>query len=120
AEQLEDLVVHRLSGRDHLAETEQRLDQRSRGRVDLLREVGQRRAASEPDGLAVAARQPHTADRRCLHRIVFRALLPLRLAAATRGTTATTERTCGTAAATSTTATTGTTAEATVCTGTCG
>ena len=48
----------------------------------LLGEVGQRRAAGQPDGLAVAVRQPHAADDRRLHVLVFGAFCPLRLAAA--------------------------------------
>ena len=71
AEQLERLVADGLRGGDHLAEVEQRLHQRGRVGVDLLGEVGQRRAAGQPDGLAVAVRQPHAADDRRLHRVVF-------------------------------------------------
>ena len=82
AEQLERLVTHRLRGGHHLAEVEQRLHQRRRVGIDLLGEVGQRRAAGQPDGLAVAVRQPHAADDRRLHRVVFLTLLPLRLATA--------------------------------------
>ena len=115
AEQLEGLVTDRLRGGDHLAEVEQRLHQRGRVGVDLLGEVDQRRAAGQPDGLAVAVRQPHATDDRRLHVLVFGAFRPLRLAAATDCAAGTTERTCGTAAlagtATAATATTGTTAE---------
>ncbi len=75
AEQLERLVADRLGGGDHLAEVEQRLHQRGRVGVDLLGEVGQRRAAGQPDGLAVAVRQPHAADDRRLH-VSYSALLP--------------------------------------------
>ncbi len=64
AEQLEGLVAHRLGGGHHLAEVEQRLHQRGRVGVDLLGEVGQRRTAGQPDGLAVAVRQPHATDDR--------------------------------------------------------
>ena len=112
AEQFERLVTHRLGGRDHLAEIEQCLHQRRRVRVDLLGEVGQRRAAGEPDGLAVAVRQPHAADDRRLHVLVLGAFCPLRLASASRRAAGTTERACGTAALTGTAsaAATGTTA----------
>src|SRR5690606_30945967 len=117
AEQLEGLVVDRLGRGDHLAEVEQRLHESSRVRVDLLREVRQRRAASEADDLAVAARQPHAADRRSLRRVVFLALLPLGLAATRRSATGTAERARGTAATTrtarATAAATGTTTETT-------
>src|SRR5690606_1843730 len=99
---------------DHFAEVEQRLDQGGRVGVDLLREIGQRRAAGEADDLTVTAWQPHTADRRCLHRIVFLALLPLRLTTTPGRATGTAE---GTGRATATTgptrtAATGTAAEA--------
>ncbi len=67
AEQLERLVADRLGGGHHLAEVEQRLHQRRRVGVDLLGEVGQRRAAGQPDRLAVAVRQPHATDDRRLH-----------------------------------------------------
>ena len=56
AQQFERLVADRLGGRHHLAEVEQRLHQRGRVGVDLLGEIGQRRAAGQPDGLAVAVR----------------------------------------------------------------
>ncbi len=46
AEQLQRLVVDRLSRRDHLAEVEQRLHECCGVRVDLVREVRQRRAAA--------------------------------------------------------------------------
>ena len=100
AEQLEGLVADGLRRGHHLAEVEQRLHQRGRVGVDLLGEVGQRRAAGQPDGLAVAVRQPHAADDRRLHRVVFLALLPLRLAATLRRAAGTTERACGSAALT--------------------
>src|SRR6478672_4033726 len=92
AQQLEGLVADGLRGGHHLAEVEQRLHQRCRVGVDLLSEVGQRRAAGQPDRLAVAVRQPHTADDRRLHRVVLLALLPLRLAATLRRAAGTTER----------------------------
>ena len=113
AEQLERLVADRLGGGDHLAEVEQRLHQRGRVGVDLLGEVGQRRAAGQPDGLAVAVRQPHAADDRRLHVLVLGAFRPLRLAAALGCAAGTTERACRAAALTGTaTAAAGTTAVA--------
>src|SRR5690606_27527304 len=114
AEQLEHLVGHRLGGRHHLAEVEQHLHQRRRVGVDLLGEVGERRAARQPDRLAVALGQADTAHRGRLHRVELLALLPLRLAALARRAAGTAERTRGTAAtATATTGATtaGTTAE---------
>ena len=98
AEQLECLVADGLRGGHHLAEVEQRLHQRGRVGVDLLGEIGQRRAAGQPDGFAVAVRQPHATDDRRLHRVVFLALLPLRLAATLGRATGTTEGACGSAA----------------------
>ena len=98
AQQLERLVADRLRGRDHLAEVEQRLHQRGRVGVDLLGEVRQGRAARQPDGLAVAVRQPHATDDRRLHVFVFGAFCPLRLAATSRRAAGTTERTGSTAA----------------------
>ena len=115
AEQLEGLVAHRLGGGDHLAEVEQRLHQRGRVGVDLLGEVGQRRAAGEPDGLAVAVRQPHaTDDGACMFSYSARfARFDLRPRAGRAA--GTTEGAGGTAAltgtATAATATAGTTAE---------
>ena len=67
AEQLERLVVDRLGRGDHLAEAEQHLHQRGRVDADLLGEVGQRRAAGQADGLAVALADAHATDRRGLH-----------------------------------------------------
>ena len=98
AEQLEGLVADGLGRGHHLTEVEQRLHQRGRVGVDLLGEVGQRRAAGQPDGLAVAVRQPHATDDRRLHRVVFLALLPLRLATTLGRATRTTECACGAAA----------------------
>src|SRR5208282_2071698 len=97
AEQLERLVVHRLGGGDHLAQVEQHLDQGGRVRVDLVREVGQRRAPAEADHLAVAARNRHAADRRGLHVVELLPPLPLRLAGTARLAAGTPEGTRGTA-----------------------
>ena len=98
AEQLEGLVADRLRRGHHLAEVEQRLHQSGRVGVDLLGEVAQRRATGQPDGLAVAVRQPHATDDRRLHVLVFGAFGPLRLAAALRGAAGTTEGACSSAA----------------------
>ena len=98
AEQFEGLVTDGLRGGHHLAEVEQRLHQRGRVGVDLLGEVHQRRAAGQPDGLAVAVRQPHATDDGRLHVLVFGAFRPLRLAAALGRTAGTTEGACGAAA----------------------
>ena len=83
-EQLEGVLVDGLGGRDHLAEVEQHLDQRTGLGVDPLGEIGERRSARQPDGLSVSAWDPHSADRGCLHVVVFLALLPLALAAPSR------------------------------------
>ena len=118
AEQLEGFVPYRLRGGDHLAEVEQRLDQCGRVGVDLVGEVHQRCAAGQPDGLAVAVRQPHATDDRCLHVLVLGAFRPLRLAATAHCTAGPTEGACratalaGTTTAATATAT-GTAAEAT-------
>ena len=108
AQQLQRLVTDRLGGRDHLAEVEQRLHQGGGVGVDLLGEVAQRRAAGQPDGLAVAVRQPHAADDRRLHRVVFLTLLPLRLAPAPWRATRAPEGARGSAALTGTATTTNT------------
>jgi hypothetical protein len=113
AEQLEGLIADRLRRGHHLAEVEQRLYQRCRVGVDLLGEVGQRRAAGQPDGLAVAVRQPHATDDRRLHVLVFGAFRPLRLATTLGRAAGTTEGTCGSTTltgASAATATTGATA----------
>ncbi len=117
AEQLEDLVGHRLGGGDHLTEVEQHLHQRGRVRVDLVCEVRQRGATGQLDRLAAALGQADAADRGGLHRVELLALLPLRLATLAGRTAGTAERarrtTAATAAGTTGTATaaTGTTAE---------
>ena len=121
AEQLEGLVADGLRGGHHLAEVEQRLHQGCRVRVDLLGEVHQRCAAGQPDGLAVAVRQPHATDDGRLHVLVFGAFRPLRLASTLGRTAGTTERTCrATALAGTATATTGTTAETAAASRRCG
>ncbi|CAL2071472.1 hypothetical protein GPN2_22113 [Streptomyces murinus] len=108
-EQVQRLVGDGLRRGDHLAEVHHDRDEGRRVGVDLLREVGERRAAGETDGLAAAARQHHAADARGLHGLVLLATLPLRLATTTRGTTGTTE---GALRATTATGTAGTTTKA--------
>src|SRR5262249_31534521 len=103
AEQLEGLVVDRLGGRHHLAEAEEHLHGLGGIDVDLLREVGERRATGQPDGLAVALTDAHAADGRGLHGLELLATRPLRLAATARRTAGTTERTLGGATTTGTT-----------------
>ena len=110
AQQLQRLVADRLGGGDHLAEVEQRLHQGGGVGVDLLGEVGQRSPAGQPDGLAVAVRQPHAADDRRLHRVVFLTLLPLRLAPASWCATRAPEGARGSAALTGTATTAATAA----------
>src|SRR5690606_5131267 len=116
AEQFQHVLGDRLRRGDHLTEVEEHLHQGARVRVDLLREVGQRRTTRQPDGLAVALRQTHAADRRRLHGLhVLLALLPLRLTALARGTARTPE---GTGRSTTTTGTTPAATETTAATGT--
>ncbi|CAD5987479.1 protein of unknown function [Streptomyces sp. KY75] len=122
-EKPERLVGDGLRRRDHLAEVHHHGDERRRVGVDLLREVGERGTARQPDSLSVAARQHDAADGRGLHGLVLLAPLPLRLTATTRRTAGTAERTLRAATATGTTRTTaeaGTAAEAAATTGTTG
>src|SRR5215217_2942939 len=97
AEQLQGVVADRLGRGDHFAQVEQRLHESGRVGVDLLGEVRKRRAAGQPDGLAVAVRQPHATDDRRLHVLVLGAFRPLRLATALGCPTGTTEGACGAA-----------------------
>ncbi len=53
AEQQQGVVGTRLGRRDHLAQVEHLLDERSRIRVDPVGEVGQRGTARQPDNLAL-------------------------------------------------------------------
>lgn len=108
-EELQRLVGDGLRGSDHLAEVHHHADERRRVGADLLGEVGEGRTTRQADGLSVAARQHHAADRRGLHGLVLLAPLPLRLATTTRGTAGTTE---GALRATTATRTTGTATEA--------
>ena len=98
AEQLQRLVVDRLGGGDHLAEVEHHLHERGRVDADLVREVAQRGAPGQPDGLAVAARDRHAADRRRLHVVELLTALLLRLAAARRASAWPAEGACSAAA----------------------
>src|SRR5690606_26329838 len=97
-------------------EGEQHLHQGSGVDVDPLREVGQRRPAGQPDGLAVALADAHPADRRGLHGLELLTTRPLGLAAPSRRATGTTEGTLGLAASTAT-GRTGTTATGETATG---
>ena len=100
-EHLQGVVGHRLGRGHHLAQVEQHLDQRGRVRADLLGQVGQRCAASEPDVLPVTGLDPDAADRRRLHLVELLTALLLGLAATTGRTTGPAE---GTLRATATTA----------------
>ena len=104
AEQLERRVVDRLGRGDHLAEAEQHLHELGRVDADPVGEVGQRGAAREPDGLAVALADAHAADRRGLHGLELLATGPLGLAAASRRAAGATEGTLGRATLAGTTA----------------
>jgi hypothetical protein len=90
-EHLEGLLVHRLGGRDHLTEREQNLHQRGRVGVDLVGEVRQRRAAGQPDRLAVAAWDADAADAGRRHVVELLAPLLLALASTLRTATGTPE-----------------------------
>ena len=106
AEQFQYVVRHRLGGRDHLTEVEQRLHHRGRVGIDLVGEVGQRGAAGQPDRRPVAARQRHAADRRSLHVVEFLTALLLGLATlAGRSALAPEGAGCATATATAATRT---------------
>ncbi len=102
-EQLQGLLVDRLRRGDHLAEVEHHLDERGRVGVDLVGEVGQRRAAGQAQDVAVAARNLHAADRRRGHVVELGPALLLALATA-RGRTATAAERAGRAGAASTAA----------------
>ncbi len=87
AQHLEGGLVERLGGGRHLTELEQHGDQVSRRHreagqlLDLLGEVGDRRAAAHPDDrAAVATRDGDAADRRGIAHLEFGALRALRLA----------------------------------------
>src|SRR5215203_1543656 len=109
-EQLEGVLVQRLGRGRHLTEVEQHGHQRRRVGVDLLGEVGQRRAAGEADDCrAVAARDLDAADRRRRHVVELLTALLLRLALKDTPATGTAEGTGGAA----TTGTAAATAEAT-------
>ena len=82
-------------------------------RVDLVGEVGQRRAPGEPDRRPVAARQRHATDRRRLHVVEFLTALLLGLATLAGRAALPAERARGTAAATTAAAATGSTTTAT-------
>ena len=108
AEDLQDVVVDRLRGGDHLTEVEQHLHQRCRVGTDLVGEVAQRGAAGEPDRLALALADAHAADGGRLHLVEFLTLGALALATAPGRAAGTTEGALR-AAATATAGTAGTT-----------
>ena len=98
AEQQQRLVGARLGRRHHLAQVEHLLDERTRVGVDLVGEVGQRRAARQPDHLALTARGARAHRRRGQ---VVELLPPLLLRLAARGlAAATAEGAAGTAGTT--------------------
>ena len=107
-EDLQDVVVDRLRGGDHLTEVEQHLHQRCRVGTDLVGEVAQRGAAGEPDGLALALADAHAADGGRLHLVEFLTLRALALASTPGRAAGATERALRAAAA-ATTGTAGTT-----------
>ena len=112
AEHLEGLLVERLRRRGHLTEVEQHGDERCRVGVDLVGEVGQRRATAHADDrLAVAAGDADATERRGLHLLELLALRALGLAASHWTTAAAAEGTSRRATTAATTA--GTAAEAT-------
>ncbi len=80
-------LVDGLRGSDHLAEVHHHADERRRVGADLLREVGEGRAARQASSCPVAARrrQRRRADGACMASYSWR-LLPLRLATTTRRT----------------------------------
>ena len=115
AEETEGVLVERLRRGGHLTEVEQHRDERRRAGVDLVGEVGQRRATAHPHDLrAVPTGDLHATDRRRLHLLELLALRPLGLAPTDRTATTAAERTGrgATAAATRTATAAGTTAEA--------
>ncbi len=107
---LQRVLGHGLGGRHHLAQVEQHLDQRRHVDVDLLRQVGQRGAAGEPDGLPVTLAYADATDLRSLHLVELLTTLTLRLATTTHRPTGATERTLGATTTTTAAATRGRTA----------
>ena len=104
AQEGEGVLVEGLGSRGHLTEVEQHGHQGRGGGVDLLGQVGERRALAHTHrGGAVTARDNDTADRRRALLLELLALGPLGLASP-RGATATSEGALGGAAATATTA----------------
>ena len=122
SEHTECLFVQGLGRCSHLTEVDEHGDQARRVGVDLVGEVGQRGATTYPDdGLAVAAGNRDTAERRGLHLLELLTLGALGLASANRTSATTTEGTLGATTATgptwTTAATTGTTGETAATTG---
>src|SRR5690606_28398639 len=117
-------LVQRLGGRGHLAQVEEDGDQGSGldgvavQSLELVGEVRDRRAATQPDRLAVALGDVDAADDRRRPHLEFLPLRPPRLALLALAA-ALAEGTCGAAAGSTTTAAaTGTTGEAAATAGT--
>src|SRR5699024_8293386 len=92
SEDFEGRLVERLRDRGHLTEVEEHGDQVRRIRVDLLGEIGQRRAATQTQRrIAVSAGNGDATDRRSLHLLELCALRPLRLPALLTRTSAAAE-----------------------------
>src|SRR5699024_137067 len=112
-EDLEGRLVERLRDRGHLTEVEEHGDQVRRIRVDLLGEVGQRRAATQTQRrIAVSAGNGDATDRRSLHLLELCALRPLRLPSLLTRTSAATESALRASATATGSATAGTTGAA--------
>ena len=111
AEDLQDVVVDRLRGGDHLTEVEQHLHQRCGVGADLVGEVAQRGATGQPDRLALALADADAADGGRLHLVEFLALGALALATTSGRAAGATEGALR-AAATAAAGTAGTTAGA--------
>src|SRR5690606_14868961 len=109
AQQEQGVVGAGLGRGDHLTEPEQLLYQRTRGRVDLVSEVGEGGATGQPHRLAVPARRARAHGERGEVVELLPPLLP-RLAPTRRPATRTAERARRTAAAAAATATPGGTA----------
>ena len=74
AQNLEGLLIQGLGGGSHLTQVEEHGDQRGLVDVDLLRKIGQGRALTQTDGLAVAVGDANAADGRCFQLLILMAL----------------------------------------------
>src|SRR5664280_3007297 len=125
SERTERLFVQGLRCRGHLTQVDEYCHQARRVGVDLVGEVSQRGTTTHPDdGLAVAAGNRDTAERRGLHLLELLTLGALGLASANRTSPTTAEGALGATTATGSTRTTaaatGTTGETAAATGTTG